>query len=210
MARHFHNWSVRSASAAVLLLAAQGCVDPDARYEAFIERTADMRGREAGGAEGGGERFDFSGSYLLALSTTLAPGVAILFGCEVSVAADLETLELSIQPLTTDAGSAPREPTGDSVEAAEVRYEEDGTFTADLGEVMVPGDANPISGSPIVASVSIAASVFPTDGVLPNHFCGQATGMVTVPVPLDLTGSTFGAVEADGFADAEPLLECPE
>ncbi len=210
MPGHFHERLVRNASAIVLLLAAQACVDPQARYDAFIERTADMRGRDAGPIEGGGERFDFSGRYLLALSTTLAPSMPILFGCEVDVASGLETLDLTIQPLTTEDSPTPREPIGDSLSAREVPYAEDGSFVADLGEVMVPSEANPVSGAPIVATVVIAAGVFPQNDALANHFCGQAMGMVTVPVPLDLAGSTFGAIEADDFSDTDPLPGCPE
>ena len=192
----------------LLLLSAQGCVDPQGRYDAFIERTADMRGGDApiGGTS---ERFDFSGQYLLGLSTTLAVGVPILFSCDVTVAADLETLDLSIQPLTTDADSTPRVPTGETFTAAGVPYAEDGSFTADLGDVTVPGNANPISGSDIVASVVITATAFPMTEELPSYFCGQVMGMVTVPLPVDLAGSTIGAVQTTGFTDAEPLLSCP-
>jgi hypothetical protein len=209
MPSHLHERSLQYASAAVLLLlSAQGCVDPQGRYDAFIERTADMRGQDAAmGATA--ERFDFSGQYLLGLSTTLAVGVPILFDCNVTVAADLETLDLSIQPLTTDADGTPRVPTGESVTAAGVPYAEDGSFTADLGEVTVPGNANPISGADIVASVVITASAFPMTAELPTYFCGQVMGMVTVPLAVALAGSTIGAVQATSFTDAEPLLSCP-
>jgi hypothetical protein len=196
------------ASAAWLVLAALGCVDPDGRYDAFIERTADMRRGEDAGRVEPGERFDFSGQYLLALSTTIAPGQPILFACDVSVAADLETLELSIQALTTDADPAPRTETGDPLEVAAVPYAEDGSFDADLGEVTVPGNANPISGSDIVATVAITATAHPMNE-LPMYFCGDATGMATVPLELDLAGSTLGAVETESFTDAEPLAACP-
>ena len=192
----------------MLLLAALGCVDPKARYDAFLERTASMRGRDAGMAATG-ERFDFSGHYLLALSTTLAPGEPILFGCDVNVAPDLSTLELSFQPLTTDADAMPREPVGDSLDTGAIPYAEDGSFSVDLGEVTVPGRANPISGSDIVADVTLTATAFPMTADLPMYFCGQATGMVSVPLALDLTGSTIGAVETASFTDVEPLAACP-
>jgi hypothetical protein len=194
--------------ASAVLLAAPACPDPDARYEDFIERTADVRGRDAGPIEGG-QRFDFSGSYLLALSTTLSPDQPILFGCEVSVAADLATLDLSIQALTTDDADAPREPTGEPIMANAITYEEDGSFSVDFGEVRVPPDANPISGAEIVADVGIDATVFEMTAELPNFFCGGARGMVSAPLMLDLEGSTFGAVETDDLAGEDPLLHCP-
>jgi hypothetical protein len=210
MPRHLHIRSSVCASAALLwlLLSAEACVDPKGRYEDFIDRTADMRGRDAG-MTATGERFDFSGRYLLALSTTLAPGQPILFACDISVASDLETLDLSIQPLTTDDSAMPREPVGDTLDVTGIAYAEDGTFSADFGEVTVPGEANPISGSDIVATVAITATAFPMDADLPNHFCGEATGMATVPLALDLAGSTFGAVETDDLASTDPLTSCP-
>jgi hypothetical protein len=188
------------------------CVDPDGRYDAFVERSAAMRGRDAGtGQPEPGERFDFGGSYLLALSTTLAPGQPILLGCEVSVASDLETLELTFQALTTDEADPPRAPTGEPFTIADVVYEQDGSFSADLGEVTVPSDANPISGSEIIATVAFSARAVPMSDELPQLFCGQASGMVSVPLMLDLAGSTIGAVETQGsdVTDVEPLPRCP-
>jgi hypothetical protein len=187
-----------------------GCVDPQERYDAFLERSAAMRGQhhDAGMVEPS-DRFDFSGRYLLALSTTLAPGQPILLACDVAVAADLETLELTVQPLTTDANDTPRVPTGDSLVVSDVPYAQDGSFSADLGEVTVPGAANPISGSDIVATVAITATAYPMSAELPAHFCGEATGMVSVPLALDLAGSTITALEADDFTAVEPLTQCP-
>lgn len=202
--------SARAVLVALLLPAALGCIDPDARYDAFIDRTEGMRGGQDAGMVEPGERFDFGGQYLLALSTTLAPGEPILFACDVSVADDLETLELSIQALTTDADAMPRAPTGDSLHTGAVPYAEDGSVSVDLGEVTVPGDANPISGSDIVATVAITATAHMMTDELPMYFCGQVTGMVSVPLALDLAGSTLGAIETDSFADAEPLGACPD
>jgi hypothetical protein len=207
------------AATASLLLSAQGCVDPDGRYDDFIERTASMRGRDAGAerdagveadaGDGADARFDFSGTYLVALSTTLAPGEPILFSADVVVSDDLETIDFTFQTLSTDADDAPREPVGDPVTADAVPYQADGSFEVDLGEVTVPGRANPISGSDIVATVVLTATAFPATAELPAFFCGDASGMVTVPLALDLAGSTIGGVEASSFEGVEPLPACP-
>jgi hypothetical protein len=203
--------SSRCASTVLLLLGALGCVDPQGRYDAFIERTADMRGRDAGMVTPS-DRFDFSGRYLLALSTTLAPAQPILFSSDVDVAADLETIDVTFQPLTTDAADPPRAATGESLEVDGVPYDEDGSFGFDLGEVTVPSDANPISGSAIVATVTITATAFPMTAELPALFCGEASGMVSVPLALDLAGSTIGAVETEtaDLTDVEPVFRCPD
>jgi hypothetical protein len=194
---------------ALLALTAGGCVDPHERYDAFLERSASMRGHDAG-TVAPGERFDFSGHYLSALSTTLAPGQSILFACDIEVASDLTALDLTFQPLATDADASPREPVGEPIVARAVAYMEDGSFSADLGEVTVPGRANPISGSDIVASVVIDAAAHAQNDELPVYFCGQASGMVTVPLAFDLAGSTIGAVAADDVSAAQPLPRCPD
>lgn len=192
--------------ACVLWLAAGSCADPTARYDAFIERTADMRELDAG-MNDGGERFDWSGRYLLALATSLSPAQPILFAVDASVTSDLAQVDLAIHALTTEADAEPRTPVGDDIGVTGVAYAVDGSFVADLGEVTIPGSANPISGSDIVATVQLQGRTL-TNGEQADAFCGQVTGMVMSPVMFDLAGSTFGAVESPQL-DATPLLRCP-
>ncbi|HKU43650.1 MAG TPA: hypothetical protein VJR89_36075 [Polyangiales bacterium] len=192
----------------VLLLTAAGCTDPQARYDAFLERSAEMRAGDAGTIQPG-ERFDFSGSYLAALSITIDPSQPILLGAEVSVASDLSSLDLTFQPLSTDRDPQPRMPVGESFGVDDIAYSAEGTFQAELGEVTVPGRANPISGSDIVATVTISASARQGAGDEPDLFCGQVSGMARVPIALDLTGSSMGAVAAESFSGVEPITRCP-
>ena len=103
-------------------------------------------------------------------------------------------------PLSTDADAIPREPVGDRVDVAAVPYREDGSFAADLGEVTVPGRANPISGTDIVATVVIEVSALPKKDDLPVRFCGSVSGMVSVPLPLDLAGSSIAGAFVFFFA----------
>ena len=184
------------------------CVDPEARYQDFIERTGDVRGRDSGPVAPT-DRFDWSGRYLLALSTVLAPDQPLLFEVEAEVSSDLETIELDLQPLTTQDDEAPRTPVGESIRLADITYEVEGTFSADLGDVAVPGRANPITGSDIVASVQLVARTRAGEGEDDGIFCGEVSGMVIQPLMYDLAGSTFGAVRADDLEEAQPLLQCP-
>jgi hypothetical protein len=209
MAKHSIPRALLLITASTLSLTAVGCADPQSRYDAFQARTVDLRSSDAG-AVAPGERFDFSGRYLLALAITISSDSPLLFACDVSVASDLTTLDLQLRPLSTDSDAEPRTPVGDTFGARALPYAEDGTFSADLGEVTAPGRANPISGSTIVANVSISASTHRAVGDLPNLFCGQASGMVNMPLTLDLAGSTFGAIETTSFTDAQPLTQCPE
>lgn len=197
-------------TAAILcLLAMQACTDTDGRYGDFLDRTATLRssaGDDAGADAG--ERLDFSGEYLLALSTVLAPDAPMLFAAEVEVNADLSALNLRLQPLATAQQPNPRAPVGDPIDVLGVPYLPDGRFIAALGTLTVPGAANPISGSDIIADVEIHGTSLPADGQ-PQVFCGRALGMVEVPLQFDLAGSTFGAVATGDVATTAPLLACP-
>jgi hypothetical protein len=196
------------ASTALLFVSVVGCVDPQARYEAFVERTEGMRGKDASMVEPG-DRIDWSGRYLLALSTSLSPNQPLLFTLDAEVASDLSAIDLDFQPLTTDADDEPRTAIGDAFSVSDVPYAEDGTFSAELGEVVVPGRANPITGAEIIATVQLSARTQADDAGAGAIVCGDVSGMVTVPLPLDLTGSTFGATPADEPEQVEPLLGCP-
>lgn len=192
----------------LISIIAVGCVDPEQRYEDFVERTSEIRTRDAGPVEPS-DRFDWSGRYLLALSTTLMPDAPLLFAVEAEVASDLTRIDLQLQPLTSDADDEPRTAIGDSFGVSDIPYDEDGSFSADLGDVSVPGRANPITGSDIVASVQLTARTRAGEGDRADLFCGEVTGMVIEPIALDLAGSSFGALRTDGESSAEPLLRCP-
>jgi hypothetical protein len=113
---------------ALLLSACLGvaCAEPEARDVDFNERSA--------GLVEPADRFDWSGLYLLALSTVLAPEEPVLFGVHSEVSSDLALVSLHVQPLTTDADSDPRSPLGDPFSLNDIPYSEDGTFEVDLGE----------------------------------------------------------------------------
>jgi hypothetical protein len=190
------------------LLLLGGCVDPEERYGAFLERTAEMRNRDSGPIEPT-DRFDWSGRYLLALSTVLAPDQPLLFAVDAEVSSDLTTADLELQPLTTDDDDEPRTAVGESFRLNDIAYDKEGTFSADLGEVAVPGRANPITGADIVAQVQLVARTRAASADEDGFFCGEVSGMVVRPLTYDLAGSTFGAVLAEQPEDATPLLRCP-
>jgi len=185
-----------------------GCVDPEDRYAVFLERTAEMRNRDSGPVEPT-DRFDWSGRYLLALSTVLGPDQPLLFAVGAEVSSDLSTADLELQPLTTDDDDEPRTAVGQSFQLNDIAYEMDGTFSVDLGEVAVPGRANPITGSDIVARVQLVARTLAGGEDRDGIFCGEVSGMVVRPLTYDLAGSTFGAVLAEQLEDATPWLRCP-
>ncbi|MFV8751012.1 hypothetical protein ACNOYE_10745 [Nannocystaceae bacterium ST9] len=132
---------------------------------------------------------ELSGLYLFALETSLGPDVPLeflltidMFGC---------TAILEFQPLSLDMGSQtePREPVGEPLVFTDVSFDAVGHFTLDMGEVMVTGAANPITGSDIEAELALDGHVVHVDAI-----CGTASGTLTSPLQADLAGSSFAAL----------------
>ncbi len=153
-------------------------------------------------------RLDLSGAYLFAVAAVIAPETPLQW--RATVVQDLDTGELTIvlQPLSLDplSTTSPREPTGEP-RVVTATPGPDNTFTLDLGQVYVPGAANPITGSDINTTLAL-------DGVASasDLWCGEVTGSVTTPLQLDLTGSTFAftPVTATGELPDPVVARCPE
>ena len=179
-----------------LLLVASGCPSPDAagKYDRFNEETEDDRDQPEPKQDiPPPENFaDISGVYLLALETSIAPGLPLQFVVDVQADLDLATgdgpVSLDIQPLSLDVMSTtePREEVGESIAVDTMATE--GRFTVDFGVTMVTGEANPITGSDITADLALEANVRSED-----YWCGIVTGDVQSPIQAPLDGSTFAA-----------------
>lgn len=183
-----------------------GCPSPDAqgKYDAFLEDTKEERDDAANvKLDQGGSLADINGEFLLALAAVIAPETPLQFYTTVVFTPSPEggTVTLSLQPLSLDVlgTTMPREPVGDPLELGPVDVTAAGTFELPIADpVMVTGAANPITGSDIVATLNLTASIQSED-----IFCGTVTGMVTAPLMLDLLGSTFAATRVTGL-DALP------
>jgi hypothetical protein len=194
------------------LMVFMGCStpDPEGRFNQFQDNTDDRRQMsDAGPIEG--QRVDFSGNYLLALATSINPTKPIFIETSVTVDTDANTIDFVFQPVKTDRlppadtedREDPRTPAGDPITLTGVPFEEDGSFEADMGEVQVNGDANPITGSDITATLLLNGTVTSA-----TSFCGAVAGDVSAPITADLVGSTFGAVASDDITTAEIVTEC--
>lgn len=206
-----------------LLAVSTGCPSPDAagKYDRFNDQTNDQRdlpeiadlppidpsaGETDTDTETGGTSFDPSGQYLLAIDTIIAPGLPLQF--VVDLQAELDgmldgTVMLDIQPLSLDAMSTtdPREEVGDAIiVSADVVG---GAFTVVFGETMVTGAANPITGSDIVADLSLEASFRSEDA-----WCGGAVGDVLSPIQAPIEGSTFAAIRLADRSERPLMFPC--
>jgi len=154
---------------------------------------------------------DMTGTYLWALETTLGPGLPLQFATTVKFKFGDDgtiTADFSFQPLSLEQNevTTPREFVGTPLVYNDIAFDADGNYAIDMGTVEVTGQANPVTGSDIVATLVVTGSI-----VHINAFCGQLTGDLTSPLEYDLVGSTFAATRlADDGSDPTTLpLEFP-
>ncbi len=126
-----------------------------------------------------------------------------------SVVHDLSdgSVTIALQPLALDqaATTTPRTPVGDPLFFA-TSLDNNGYLHLDLGELFIAGAANPITASELRVALAIEGTAFDRE-----LWCGAAYGMVTAPLDLDLTGSTFAFTPiVDGSLPGDPLVStCP-
>ncbi len=136
--------------------------------------------------------FDINGFHHVVLSTVVAYDLPLQFAVEIQLGtldAGTAPIHLEFQPLSLNSGETnnPREAIGDII-IVDTVVNADGTFTADMGIVTVVGEANPVSGLEIVASVVLEGRIQSED-----FWCGQVTGEVMAPIQSGLEPSYFGA-----------------
>lgn len=149
-------------------------------------------------SSGGGALPDITGDHLLALAVVIAPETPLQYLATVVQTPDGDgaLLDISLQPLSLDIGSTtePRQPFGDALVFDDIEVAPDGTFEIQIGALAVAGETNPITGSNVTTSgVVLTGSI-----VDETSWCGTVTGMITVPLMLDLAGSTFAGTAIDG------------
>ncbi|WP_437526685.1 hypothetical protein WME79_41435 [Sorangium sp. So ce726] len=166
-------------------------------------------GSDGSGGAGGGdnclpEAGAVDGDFLFSLSAYLNPQAPILFVASLTTEASDGGLSFSLtfQPLMADDR---RTPTGEPFDVGPFELAADGKFTAQLPTLVVPGDANPISGSELEATITLTGSLCaPADFV-----CGVITGTTARPLTLNLKGSTFAMERiADPSSYPAPVINC--
>ncbi|AGP40819.1 hypothetical protein BE04_17515 [Sorangium cellulosum] len=198
------------ASAALLV----GCADPEGRFGDFEARDTTVREHQAGsggsdGTGGGGEGCPpepgaVDGEFFFNLSARISPRTPIVFVADLTTEASDGGLSFSMTFQPLEAADR-RTPTGPSVDVGPYALSEDGTFAAELPTIVVPGNANPISGGELEATITLSGRLCaPADFV-----CGDVTGTVARPISLDLKGSTF-AMERITDPDSYPaaVINC--
>lgn len=151
---------------------------------------------------------DITGDHLLALAIIVDPSLPLQYLATVVQTPDGDgaLLDVSLQPLTLDQGSTttPRLPLGNPLVINDVEVDADGTFTLVIGDLAVAAATNPITASDVSAQNIVLQGQLVDD----DNWCGTMTGDLVVPIPLDLNGSTFGAVATDGMLPNVFPTEC--
>ena len=134
---------------------------------------------------------DISGTYLLAVAASISPTTPLQFIATVAYNPALQVMGIELQALSLDIGqvTTPREPVGAPAYLQDIPVGIGGGFTLDLVGFEIVGAANPITGSDIRGDLTLSGTIF-----TPNLWCGTASGAITAPANIDLTGSTFAAV----------------
>jgi hypothetical protein len=195
----------------LLALAASGCPDPQGRFDEFGERYDAINNNEGGAPPSEGCADDATapavgeadGQYLFTLSVTLNPKLAFAIdvGVTTKASGDQLLVDLVLQPLSAEDQTTA---VGEPFAFADLPVAADGTFSWDFGEVTLVGAANPISGSDIVATLSLNGGLCAES---PAFFCGDVVGASSVPFELDLSGSTFTFQKYEGTIPS-PLINC--
>lgn len=187
---------------ALLLLA--GCVDTDAKLEAFHQRDLAKRSRDAGAMEPRDGEVEegrlptpeeIEGEYLLVVATTLSPRKPIISLLEVKAAQKGDTLELTQRdrPLSFEDL---RLPVGEFGPWRTSIVEADGSYMTDSIPIVTPGAANAVQPGVETESLLVFSGKVPLlskDAPLTplTFWCGQADGKLVRPIAQSLDGSTF-------------------
>jgi hypothetical protein len=125
------------------------------------------------------------GIYRLALAVTLAPTKPILYQMQATTHNDGTGTRLTLSGPALDAKDRVT-PVGNPLVLVSDPLES-GTLHVPTTFAQVPGAANPITGS----DIEVAAELTGSFCGIGTFYCGDLSGNVTKPIPLDLAGSHF-------------------
>jgi hypothetical protein len=199
----------------VLLLA--GCPDAaeeldrfDSDYKRIFPPTSGAGGAMMCAAPEAGA---LDGDFVFAVSANLDRTKPLLFDTDLvtTAAGDSVEFSLTIQPLNAMDRMTPL---GSMTTVGPFPVNADGTFVADLPPIDVPGEANPISGNPITADITLTGALCPSDGgggaggMSGSFFCGTLDGFANEVIPLMGSTWTMEELSAPGMFPDLPKINC--
>jgi hypothetical protein len=187
-----------------------GCIDTHQRFGDYLGRLPDAPIDSSIDAPPLRELPDVTGTFLLGLATSIAPDSPLQFRMINGLQRNMDgtgTLMTRLQALSLFP-SPTRMPVGMEMTTT-VPVDSAGQFALTFNNVMIDGAANPLTGNAITITTTTMMGTLRSA----DRLCGTVTGMVTQPIQVDLTGSTFGAIRvpdgATGMALPQPETACP-
>ena len=184
-----------------------GCLDPQKKFDAFEERVVDaapiviIDGSII-------DVPDITGSYLFGFDPSIAMGQTVLFMWDLAFTANGDGTG-SVVVTATAVDHTTKERIGTAVTLAAVPVNMAGEFTIIFDDFVLPGAANPVTGSELIIDGQFAATVKSKD-----LFCGiMPDGAIVNIGNTSLDGSTFAAQRVPDGASGDdlppPIWECP-
>jgi len=152
---------------------------------------------------------ELDGDYFLALSAKLDASKPIVFAVKVTTESFVGQLGMR-WTMRSLLWSDRKTPVGDPIVPTQppmkpFPIDALGNLHAQLDAFVVPGEANPISHTPLTLEIDLDAAVCGGGG----FYCGTFSGNVTKPIPLDLAGSTWTLQKVSGAVFPEPpIIDC--
>ena len=149
-----------------------------------------------------------TGSYLLIVSTTIAPRIPVIY--EAQLEAELEGNELALHLRQRPLSKLDRKtPVGPWTDWTDGHVDAEGHFDSGTLELVIPADANALTGLDTQVEIALSAWLPAQSADAPADFlCGEVTGRIVGPIPIDdLSGSTFTVMRV---ADLDHPEDFPE
>jgi hypothetical protein len=177
-----------------------GCPDPEGRFNEFVARVPDAKTTVVYDAPKVAEIPDITGTFVFAIHINILPNpVQALATVVMTPSGNEATANFHIQFLKV----SDRTPTGTPFDVNGVHINSAAEFDLVVGTLFIPAAANPLGVDATAENVDLPGIITSKDS-----FCGSVNGHVTMPTPLDLAGSTFGAVRQTGATLPPPVSMC--
>jgi hypothetical protein len=197
---------------------ASGCIPhPDKDFDSYNERTAQYREiPDAATSDSAPPAEPVKGLYFGACLSKLAAGRVdrvLRFYTEVDFLKDANaptgTITIKLTALKLGPNNGPpaavskAETVGTTYTINNVATNALGVYDGTLGQVKIPGEANPISGREIIVEQAGLPGRF-----APGTFCSQLVGQVTQPTEIELEGAANTCIYIPvKEGDATPVLK---
>lgn len=151
------------------------------------------------------------GSYLLVVSTVVAPRIPVVVLTEIDADENGDELELKLRVRTLSKLDR-KTPVGPWSDWMPATLAADGTLHSEPLAITIPADANAITGFDTDAEITLNGAINvggdESSDAAVRFICGDLTGRILRPIPIDdLSGSTFTATRIDDVDDVDSYPE---